>query len=355
MGLAQDFNYRGAGVTHFWWSAGVIHGLTWLFFWLAALIAPHAWQDRPVAARGQRRRETWRRLVRGNERRRRAFRTRLLGVNPVFWLAARTRIEPVLVWSAIGVVAALWAWGFVCNGSDWFNEGVYFPTAIVLNSILKLWVASEAGREFAEDRHSGALELVVSTPLSVKEILRGQWLALRRQFLGPVLTVIAVEMIFLAASLQRESFRAQPMNPVLWLGGIALLVADVLALGWTGMWEAMTAKKPNHVTGKTVAWILIAPWVMYVVIVILTAYLRRNLPPQSRPGWHFFVGLWVGLGLMTDIGLGLGAALHLRRSFRTLALQRFAPAPSAFRRLMRFVAVTTRGLRPRPGPQPERP
>ena len=41
------------------------------------------------------------------------------------------------------------------------------------------------GRQFAEDRHSGALELVVSTPLGVKEILRGQWLALRRQFLGP--------------------------------------------------------------------------------------------------------------------------------------------------------------------------
>ncbi len=356
LGMSDDSLSRG-WLRHYWWSVGVIHGLTWLFFWLAALIAPHAWQDRPAAARGQRWREAWRNLVHGNERRRRAFRTRLLGVNPVFWLAARTRIEPVLVWSAIGVVAALWAWGYARAGSEWLNEGVFFPTALVLNTLLKLWVASEAGRQFAEDRHSGALELVVSTTLSVKEILRGQWLALRRQFLGPVLTVIAVELIFLAASLQRESFRAQPLNPVLWLGGIVMLVADVLALGWAGMWEAMTAKRPNHVTGKTVFRILVAPWVFYVAIVILTAYYYslRNSPPPSPPGWPSFVGLWLALGLLTDIGFGVVAAVHLRRRFRTLALQRFAPALSPFSRLMRFLGTTIRGLRPRRQPQPGRP
>jgi ABC-type transport system involved in multi-copper enzyme maturation permease subunit len=357
---ADDPMYR-SGLRYYWRSVGVIHGLTWLFFWLAALVAPRTWQDRPAEGRGQRWREAWRNLVYGDERRRRAFRTCLLGVNPVFWLAARTRTGPVLVWAAIGVAGALWAWGWADNGSEWLNEGVFFPMAIVLNSILKLWVGSEAGRRFAEDRHSGALELVVSTPLSVKEILRGQWLALRRQFLGPLLTVIGVELIFLAASLQRESLSAQPLNPALWVVGLVMLVADLWALGWAGMWEAMTAKKPNYVTGKTVARILVAPWVAYVAILIVGAYLTRDLPPPQPPlpVWPFYVGLWVVVGLLTDIGFGVGAAWHLRRSFRTLALQRFAPAPSAFRRLLRWVTgpsrLTTPGLRPRPGPQPERP
>jgi hypothetical protein len=220
-------------------------------------------------------------------------------------------------------------------GSEWYNEGVYFPTAILLNSILKLWMASEAGRQFAEDRLSGALGLVVCTRLSVKEILRGQWLALRRQFLGPLLMVIAIELIFLAASLQRESFHAQPINPVLWLAGIVMLLADVAALGWVGMWEAMTAKKPNHVTGKTVVRILVAPWVLYLALAILIDFLREDYFSFSLLDWRFFVGLWFGLGLLTDAGFSLGAALHLRRSFRTLAIERFAPAPSPFSRLRR--------------------
>jgi ABC-type transport system involved in multi-copper enzyme maturation permease subunit len=331
---AGDSFYR-TGMRHFWWSAGLIHGLTWLFLWLAAMVVPHSWQDRPAEARGQRLREARGNWVYGNARQRKSFRARLLEMNPVCWLASRARIKPVLVWAVLAIVAAFWAWGCARAGSDWYSEGVYFPTAILLNSILKLWIASEAGRQFAEDRHSGALELVVSTPLSVKEILRGQWLALRRQFLGPLSVVIALELIFLAASLQRESLHAQPINPVLWLAGIVMLAADMAALGWVGMWEAMTAKKPNHVTGKTIVRILVAPWVLFVAIAILSAFLLEDAPPPSPLNWHFFVGLWFVLGLLTDAGFSLGAALHLRRSFRTLALQRFAPAPSTLGRMLR--------------------
>jgi ABC-type transport system involved in multi-copper enzyme maturation permease subunit len=334
MGQAFDWNYRAA-VGSFWWSAGLIHGLTWLFLWLAAMVVPRSWQDRPAEARGQRLREAWRNWVYGNAGQRRAFRARLLELNPVCWLASRARIKPVLVWAALAVVAGFWAWGCEQAGSEWYNEGVYFPTAILLNSILKLWIASEAGRQFAEDRHSGALELVVTTPLSVKEILRGQWLALRRQFLGPLLVVIAVELIFLAASLERESFQAQPINPVLWLAGIVMLAADMVALGWVGMWEAMIAKKPNHVTGKTLLRILVAPWAVYVAVAILSVFIVEDSPAPVPLDWHFFVGLWFGLGLLTDAGFMVGAALHLRRSFRTLALQRFAPASSSLSRLFR--------------------
>jgi len=333
-----DAPYR-AGQWHFWWSVGVIHGLTWLFLWLAARVVPHSWQDRPAEAWGLRWRERWRNWVYGNAAQRKSFRTRLLQTNPICWLAGRARLKPALVWTALGAVAVFWAWGCARAGSEWFNEGIYFPTAILLNSMLKLWVASEAGRQFADDRQSGALELVVSTPLRVKEILRGQRLALRRQFLGPLLAVIAVELIFLAASLRRQSFHEQPLNPVLWLAGITMLVADLLALSWVGMWEAMTAKKPNHVTGKTVVRILLAPWALYIALAILAALLLEGDPSPLLPGWApdwvFFVGLWFVLGLVTDLCYTLGAAWHLRRSFRTLAFQRFAPAPSPLARLFK--------------------
>src|SRR5256885_8919754 len=51
-----------------------------------------------------------------------------------------------------------------------------FPYTTLFRS-LKGWFASEVGRQLAEERKRGALELLLSTPLTVKEILRGQRLA----------------------------------------------------------------------------------------------------------------------------------------------------------------------------------
>jgi len=129
-----------------------------------------------------------------------SFRRRLLDVNAFYWLAARARFKPAQVWLFLILAASLWAWGCVGCGSEWFNEAVYFPTAILLNSVLKLWVASVAGHRLGADHKSGALELGLSTTLSVKDILRGQWLALARQFLRPLVLVIGVEVVFLLAS-----------------------------------------------------------------------------------------------------------------------------------------------------------
>jgi len=316
----------------FWWSMGVIHSLGWLFLGLACVIVPRSWQDRPAATRAQRRRKFWQALVGGLPARRQAFRSRLLDRNPVAWLGARARVKPALVWGAVGLVAAGWAWGYLRAGAEWCCEGVDLPMAILLNSILKLWVALESGRNLAEDRKSGALELVLSTTMTVKETLRGQWMALRGQFLGPVLTVIAIQLIFLVASLQRESFHDQPINPVLWVTFMVLLVADLIALGWVGLWGALTSKKPSHLAGMTIARILCAPWILFILISILANALIEDVPSDPILTWKFFIGLWFGLGLLTDLGFGLGAALHLRSSFRALALQRYAPATSPLSR-----------------------
>ena len=57
--------------------------------------------------------------------------------------------------------------------------------------MLKLWITTEAGQQLAVDKKSGAFELLLSTPLTVRDMVRGQWLALRRQFLKPLAAVAA--------------------------------------------------------------------------------------------------------------------------------------------------------------------
>jgi hypothetical protein len=100
------------------------------------------------------------------------------------------------------------------------------------------------------------------------------------------------------------------------------------------MWEAMTARKPKHITGKTVFRLLVAPWVLDVAIMFLTAVCveARHVPPRIF-NWKFILGLWFGLGLLTDLAFGVVAALHLCARFRALALRHYAPTPSRFRRV----------------------
>ena len=64
--------------------------------------------------------------------------------------------------------------------------------AFTIHCVLKIWLASEACRHFVDHRHSGTLELLLSTPLKVSQILRGNLLALQRQFAAPVATVNAI-------------------------------------------------------------------------------------------------------------------------------------------------------------------
>ena len=86
-------------------------------------------------------------------------------------------------------MAGLW----LISGSLWLDPSVAVLTALMLNSTLKIWLAIEAGQQLAEDQRTGAFELLLSTPLTVQDILRGQLLALRRQFLRPLLVVLGVE------------------------------------------------------------------------------------------------------------------------------------------------------------------
>ncbi|EEF58070.1 ABC transporter permease [Pedosphaera parvula] len=198
---AFDSTYRSSPKL-FWYSIGIVHGCLWAFLIGASVILPRVWQEKPGRKGAAQWRETVQRWVYGSEGRRKAFRTRLLDMNAFYWLASRVWFKPTQVWILLLAGGCFWIWGGINLGSIWYTEAIYFPTAIMLNAKLKLWVAAEAGRKLGQDRKLGALELVLSTRMTVKDILRGQFLALGRQFFWPLTLVIGMQVIFMAASLQ---------------------------------------------------------------------------------------------------------------------------------------------------------
>ena len=132
----------------------------------------------------------------------------------------------------------------------------------VYRAVLFVWITSQAALCFAEARRSGALELLLSTPLTVADILRGQWLAIRRLFLLPFLLALTFNVVSVyvglkgsgpvvfhtsgdltttttsvapAASLflAGDPFLTQILSALL---GVAVLATDLLALVWFGMW-----------------------------------------------------------------------------------------------------------------------
>ena len=150
-------------------------------------------------------------------------------------------------------------------------------TAIILNCLIKGWFASEAGRQLAEERQQGALELLLSTPLTVRDILRGQLLALKRQFLGPVLAVLALFLVFMFATLADTTAPDDRVSCIsTYLAAMLMLVVDLAGLYWIGMWQGLTSKNPNRATSAVVARILVLPWVVYALVLLVVALTWSN-------------------------------------------------------------------------------
>jgi hypothetical protein len=164
-----------------------------------------------------------------------------------------------------------------------------------------------------------------SIPLSVRDIVRGQWLALRRQFLWPILTVIALELIFAGMASQ-----IHPRMVIVWLAGIAMLVFDLISLGWVAMASALTAQTQGRATSATVLRILLVPWVIYTVVMgadSLVSLTTGLFVPN--PGFYF--GLWFVSGIFCDLVFGHRARLKVLTRFRDIAMHRFSAIPSSIK------------------------
>jgi hypothetical protein len=306
----------------YWWSVGVIHLITWVLLGLAGLAVRHSWQDKPVQRESYSWNELWSWVRYGPRSKRAEFRRHLLNANAFYWLAARSRFKPFHVWGVIVCIAIWWVWARFRMDVFALEErisGTNFTTAIMLNVALKLWIGLEAGRPLAEERQSGSFELLLSTPLQVEDILKGQWLALKRQFLGPVLLSTGAVLFFLIHALQ-HSLPDERQAVGIWICGLAIFAMDVIALFWVAMVSALTTQTPNQAAFSSITRIVIAPALVFGAVAVLRN-VYTYLGGASVPGPGFYLGSWFGLGLIADLSYGFAARRRLLSNFRQLAAQ----------------------------------
>jgi hypothetical protein len=128
------------------------------------------------------------------------------------------------------------------------------------------------------------------------------------------------------ASLHEASYRAASSSVALWVLSMLMLVLDLVALSWVGMWVALTARNPNRATGITVLRVLVLPMVLLICAgIILAATAASDWNPNMA------LGMWFGLGLVADFAFGMSAFWNLQSGFRIVAMQRFSPRSSRWR------------------------
>lgn len=322
----------GSGFNSFIWSVSLVHALGWAFLALASWIVPRSWQDRtPVSG-------DWRARLRagraGDVATDQEFRARLLDQNALYWLASRPRWGVVWAWLPLAMAAGLWSWGLYELGHDWLNPGIYVATAILLSTTMKGWIGAEAGRRLIEDRKSGALELVLSTPLSVRDILRGQRLALQRKFLRPALVLLGASGLMVCAGAISSDVPGyyRPSWYWGWAAGFVMFGADVVALYWLGLWTGLAVRNSKHAFGAAIVPVLVLPWLAMAVMAVVVNLLPRDWRQMlDWNGWP--VLLWFGFGMAADVGFGFWARHKLLTEFRVMAAQRYLPQPSWWQRL----------------------
>ncbi len=203
---AFDANYPASSPGEFWYSLLVIHALSWVLLLAAGrrvtktlVEGEKSEVQREVAREGQ-----------GISRTRSESGRQALNLNPIFWLADRGRGHRVAAWGlaalllcfAIVQFTAYLNWDTRGTPGVWINIG---GLGSMLGHLAMAYLVASAGsRFFAVARGSGALELLMVTPLRDREIMQGQWLHLRRLLAAPLAVVL------IALLVQMNAWRFNP-------------------------------------------------------------------------------------------------------------------------------------------------
>lgn len=171
-----------------------LHLTGWFFLGLATLCLRHRWQDKPAGSTASLQ-GWWKRLSFGSPAARKRLRDRLLDSNAFLWLASRDRLRQINLWVATVVLLLTAAWVYRMNNYEW---APLLGFAFLLNFIHQMMAAGGGAAQLLAEQDQGTLEMLISTPLSTKEIIQGQLRAAFRQFRFPIFLVAALHVALLA-------------------------------------------------------------------------------------------------------------------------------------------------------------
>jgi hypothetical protein len=278
-GYAFDSIYNSSGgIAHYIGSLLGVLLVSGVAMSLASRHVALAWREKAEETQ-ERELDNRSRLARFGAAAFRSARMVLLDGNPFHWLASRDRLPRLVAWRILGAQFFVWLlFMFGCVVASGTNQALCFNGALVmsygLHHALKWFVAIESSRRLSDDRHSGALELLLVTPVQIEQIIAGQRRALVDMFRGPMLlallTNFALFVILMTVNPGGLSGQESFICGEILIGGGIMLLIDFHALSWVGMWLALQTKRHNRAILATLGRVMLTPWLAVFSLVLLT-------------------------------------------------------------------------------------
>lgn len=229
----------------------------------ACAVLPRLWRESSRDSRRTRLDERIRGWILGGSEARRARRLALLDRNPFLWLRCRPcypGLYPLL--GIFGPIALFWIWGRYVE-AEIVDLGVW--TSMLLHILIKVVGAFLAVSGLAEQRRSGAFELLLCAPLKPGQMILGQWSAFLRR-MGPALliTLLLADPLVWLIWTQDVGFYGSPASLALfhWTN----LAFDAAAMPLMALWYGPLSASAAKAAGKLILRLMLLPWLAVMAL-----------------------------------------------------------------------------------------
>ncbi len=179
--------------------------------------------------------------------RRRRLARPLLDASPYQWLIYRD-FRPMLTSTIfLGTIAIIWLLGLWNWGTAWLVPLNFWATLLLIGISIRWMTNYIACKQIGLDRSSGTLELLLTSPLHVGDIISGQENALRKYVRPLFFSIAALHLLFFILGLIFH-----PLSPSA-LRNYILIAFIVAVLGpwfnfqqhWNSFWIALNTGRPG--------------------------------------------------------------------------------------------------------------
>jgi len=284
--------------------------------WVASRVE-RSRQEKPATLRQLRRNQFlfaprfWKSLFRSKMR-------RTLERNPIGWLQQYSTAARMTQWG--WCLFTVIAESVLVAGVSWYD--LEWPQYFLL-LLLALSLAASAAGSFRRERETGALELILVTPLSLPQIILGRLRGLWRQFL-PALGMLLCVLAFLNQTGLQDQWYWRWESHASRGAGVAVLIAcTFLTLPVVGLYFSLAKKSFLAAWLTTIAVGLAVPVVVtYIGVLLMIDASTRAVPV----GFQIFGLSFLTVAVMTGALQTVFASLFTFFMFRNLRYRKFALA-----------------------------
>lgn len=200
----------------------------------------------------------------------------LLNIHPYIWLGERFADKRLMAGVMTALILAI-PFIYLPSQGFSFDYTLVVPFFYIAALLLLIWMIAEPIVRLNEDRRAGALELILTTPLQGKEIVRGMQRSMQRIFL------VAGGLLALAAAITSQFSRHREVET--WAIWVPFLFVSTcfISLRWIGPWVGLSSKSVT--TGMLRAFVMVllpsALWIGLMVMFDLFRLGRRVVLANS--------------------------------------------------------------------------